>query len=72
MVEKLEAEDVCKEEMSPEHVSALANYFVSLPSEAAMKLWTVISTAGVQDNVIQFHSANDGIVGSHLSKILGA
>jgi hypothetical protein len=37
-----------------------------------MKLWTVLSTAGVQDNVVKFHSANDGIVGSHLSKILGA
>jgi len=37
-----------------------------------MKLWSVISTAGVQDNVIKFHGANDGIVGSHLSKILGA
>jgi alkaline phosphatase D len=72
MVEKIEAEEVCKEDLSDEHVSALAEYFVDLPSEAAMKLWSVISTAGVQDNVIKFHGANDGIVGSHLSKILGA
>jgi MoxR-like ATPase len=72
MVEKIEAEEICKEDLSADHVSALAEYFVGLPSEAAMKLWTVISTAGVQDNVVKFHSANDGIVGSHLSKILGA
>ena len=72
MVEKIEAEEVCKADLSSEHVSALADYFVDLPSEAAMKLWSVISTAGVQDNVIKFHSANDGIVGTHLSKILGA
>ena len=72
MVEKLEAEEICKEEMDVDQISNLANYFITLPSEAAMKLWTVISTAGVQDNVIKFHSANDGIVGGHLSKILGA
>jgi len=72
MIEKIEAEEVCKAEISPDHINNLANYFVSLPSEAAMKLWTVLSTAGVQDNVIKFHSANDGIVGGHLSKILGA
>ena len=72
MIEKIEAEEVCKAEISPDHINNLASYFVSLPSEAAMKLWTVLSTAGVQDNVIKFHSANDGIVGGHLSKILGA
>ena len=72
MIEKLEAEDVCKAEISDDHINNLANYFVSLPSEAAMKLWSVLSTGGVQQNVINFHSANDGVVGSHLSKILGA
>ena len=72
MIEKLESEEVCKSDLSDDHISNLANYFVSLPSEAAMKLWTVLSTAGVQDNVVKFHGANDGIVGSHLSKILGA
>jgi len=72
MIEKVDAEDVCKEELSAEDISNLASYFVSLPSEAAMKLWTVLSTAGIQDNVIKFHSANGGVVGSHLSKILGA
>ena len=72
MIEKVEAEEICKAEFSDAHVNNLAEYFVSLPSEAAMKLWSVISQAGVQENVVKFHGANDGAVGSHLSKILGA
>ena len=72
LVEKIEAEEVCKSELTDDQVSHLANYFVTLPSEAAMKLWGVISQGGVQDNVVKFHGANGGAVGSHLSKILGA
>ena len=72
LVEKIEAEEVCKTELNDIQVANLANYFVTLPSEAAMKLWGVISQGGVQDNVVKFHGANDGAVGSHLSKILGA
>ena len=72
MIEKVEAEEILKAEISEEHLVNLANYFVTLPSEAAMKLWSVISQAGVQENVVKFHGANDGAVGAHLSKILGA
>ena len=72
MIEKMDAEEVLKAEISDDHLVNLANYFVMLPSEAAMKLWSVISQAGVQENVVKFHGANDGAVGAHLSKILGA
>ena len=72
MIEKVEAEEILKAELSDDHLINLANYFVTLPSEAAMKLWSVISQAGVQENVVKFHGANDGAVGAHLSKILGA
>ena len=72
MIEKVEAEEILKAEISEEHLVNLANYFVTLPSEAAMKLWGVISQAGVQENVVKFHGANEGAVGAHLSKILGA
>ncbi len=72
LIEKIEAEETCKSELTDDQVSHLANYFVTLPSEAAMKLWGVISQGGVQDNVVKFHGANGGAVGSHLSKILGA
>ena len=72
MIEKVEAEDICKKELSTEEVTNLANYFITLPSEAAMKLWGVISLGGVQQNVVNFHGSNKRVVGSHLSKILGA
>jgi hypothetical protein len=72
LIEKVEAEETCKSELTDDQVSHLATYFVTLPSEAAMKLWGVISQGGVQDNVVKFHGANGGAVGSHLSKILGA
>jgi MoxR-like ATPase len=72
MIEKVDAEDICKKELSEEEIGNLANYFITLPSEAAMKLWGAISQGGVQQNVVSFHGANKGVVGSHLSKILGA
>ncbi len=72
MIEKVEAEETCKTALSAEQVEHLAAYFVTLPSEAAMKLWGVISQGGIQDNVVKFHGANGGAVGTHLSKILGA
>jgi len=72
MIEKLDAVDACNEELSKEQIENLANYFVSLPSEAAMKLWGVISDATCQDNVVNFHQAGGGVVGNHLSEILGA
>ena len=72
MIEKLEAEEICKKELSDEEIANLANYFITLPSEAAMKLWGVISQGGIQQNVVNFHGSNNGAVGSHLSKILGA
>jgi hypothetical protein len=72
MIEKVEAEEICQKELSEEAVANLANYFITLPSEAAMKLWGVISQGGIQQNVVNFHGANKGAVGTHLSKILGA
>ena len=71
MVEKFDSEALAIAPMSDEHLGNLSAYFITLPSEAAMKLWTVISTAGCQANVIKFHKGRDGAVGAFLSKILG-
>ena len=71
MITKLENEGVCKEDMTDEQVSALGEYFVSMPSEASMKLWQVISMAGNQPLTIKFHATNKGEVGRYLSQILG-
>ena len=62
LVEKLESSEILKEKLSDEHVQALTNYFVKLPSEVAMKFWQVIGRLN-QDNAISLHksSSSDGI-----------
>jgi hypothetical protein len=60
--------------LSTEKITNLANYFVNLPSEVAMKLWTVIGDTDNIDNVIALHKAQttDGtLVSDHLVEILG-
>ena len=74
LIEKLDASGVCKQELKEDKLENLARYFVSLPSEAAMKLWNVLAGENsVQANVINFHKSQiDGAsVGAHLAKILG-
>ena len=74
MIEKIDAEDALNRELPDNHIQNLAAYFVSVPSEAAMKLWGIISEAGFNDNVMKFHSAKvgDTTVGAQMCKILGA
>lgn len=71
LIEKLEASERCKE-LNEDENQNLASYFVNLPSEAAMKLWGVISQQAGQ-NVVSFHGAQakDGkSVGEFLGEIL--
>ena len=56
LVEKMEASGVLDEALSDEQVANLATYFVTLPSEVAMKLWTVVGQAN-QDNAIALHGS---------------
>ena len=61
LVEKFEASSVFEEALPQEQIANIAKYFVSLPSEVAMKLWTVIGQAN-QDNAISLHGAEvDGV-----------
>ena len=74
MIEKFEASEVFKAELSDERITNLANYFVQLPSEVAMKLWTVLGDADVIDNVVRLHQAETASgtkVSEHLVEILG-
>jgi hypothetical protein len=74
MIEKFEASNVFTETLTEDQVSNLANYFVSLPSEVAMKLWTVLGDTDNIDNVVALHKAEaaDGRrVSEHLVEILG-
>ena len=61
LIEKMEASERFKSKLDDSAVQNLSDYFVSLPSEAAMKLWTVIGN-GDNENVISLHksTASDG------------
>lgn len=61
LIEKIEASDVFVSVLEEKQIQNLANYFVTLPSEPAMKLWTAIGK-GANENVIALHKskADDG------------
>jgi len=71
LIEKMEAAETFKAALNEEQVQNLANYFVALPSEAAMKLWQVLGT-GDNANVIALHKAEtpDGKVSSRMVEML--
>jgi MoxR-like ATPase len=54
LVEKMETKDIFAVALSEERVENLARYFMTVPSEVGMKLWTVLGQ-GVNENVIAFH-----------------
>ena len=54
LVEKMEAEKTFTEKLTEEQVANLAAYFVTLPSEIAMKLWTVMGEGDI-DNTVALH-----------------
>jgi len=60
LIEKMEAEGTCKRKLNEVEIKNLVTFFCRMPSEAAMKLWSVVSTAGVQDNVLNLHSNGAG------------
>ena len=74
MIEKLKAEEVFKQLMTPEEIQSLANYIVVVPSEPAMLLWETISLEGNnQQNVVNLHMAEASSgqnVGGYLTQIL--
>ena len=71
IVEKMEVEERFKDELPEEQIQNLARWFVTLPSEVAMKLWTVLGN-GSHENTIKLHQSEvDGRpVSSYLVEIL--
>jgi hypothetical protein len=61
LIQKMESSNQFAMVMTDEQVQNLATYFVTLPSEAAMLLWTALGK-GAQENVIKLHksSSEDG------------
>ena len=60
LVEKMEASEVFKTELTEEQVGNLARYFLTLPSEVAMKLWTVLGLGELQNTVALHQAEVDG------------
>ncbi len=74
MIEKFEASKIFIDELDATQIKNLSNYFVALPSEIAMKLWTVLGDADNINNVVALHKSttSDGTrVSDHLVEILG-
>ena len=71
-VEKMEAKGTFSEELSDAQIQNLVDYFVMLPSEVAMKLFTVIGNAGEngQQNVIKLHGSTTRTCGRQFSRII--
>ena len=71
MIDKFEASDCFKAELEQDKMNNLARYFITLPSEVAMKLWSVLGNGDI-NNTIKLHQAEvDGeSVSDYLVKIL--
>ena len=71
LVEKMEAEKVFETELPEAQVANLAAYFVTLPSEVAMRLWAVMGEGEIQNTVSLHQSEVEGIaVSSFLVELL--
>jgi len=58
MIDKLEAKDLFKATLSDKQIGNLANYLQLIPSEVAMKLWTVMGADGMDvQNIVNLHQS---------------
>ncbi len=71
IIDKFEAEETFHNELDQELVNNLARYFVMLPSEVAMKLWTVMGKGDVNNTVKLHKSEVDGeSVSKHFVRLI--
>ena len=57
LVEKLEASALLESPLASSQIQNLADWFVTLPSEVAMKLFAAIGATADSSNVIALHGA---------------
>ena len=71
LIDKFEGAESFKDELPQSQINNLARYFVMLPSEVAMKLWSVLGS-GALNNTIKLHQSEvDGnSVSEYLVQIL--
>ena len=55
LVEKMDASDTFKEDLSEAQADNVGAYFVTLPSEIAMKLWESVARSENQHNIVALH-----------------
>ena len=75
LVEKMEANATFKEALPDEQIQNLAAYFLELPSEVAMKLWTVMGQPDNNlTNTIRLHQSKVGevVISSRMVQMLKA
>ena len=71
LVEKMESTEVFKNQLPAEQINNLAAYFLTLPSEVAMKLWTVLGDGHIDNTVALHQSVVDGVpVAGHIVTLL--
>jgi midasin (ATPase involved in ribosome maturation) len=71
LIDKFEAAECFKEELEQDQVDNLARYFITLPSEVAMKLWSVLGNGEINNTIKLHQSQVDGeSVSDYLVKIL--
>ena len=73
LIQKMKEQKVFDSAMNDTRLQNLADYFVSLPSEIAMTIWTNIGQAKVAENITGFHGAttSDGAkVNLHIVKLM--
>ena len=71
IIDKFEAEETFKDELPQDQIDNLARYFIMLPSEVAMKLWTVMGKGEVNNTVKLHKSEVDGeSVSKHFVRLI--
>ena len=74
LVEKFEASEFIESTLSPSQIQNLADWFIDLPSEIGMKLFSAIGAAGSNDNIVNLHGATASsgkVVQEHIVEIVG-
>lgn len=71
LIDKIESKGLLANKLPKDQLENLARYFVSLPSEAAMKMWHLLGK-GLVDNTTAFHqvTVNGASPSKYLSEIL--
>jgi hypothetical protein len=71
LIEKVGASGLIEAGLEEDQLTALGKYFITIPGEAAMKLWNTVAAAD-KEATIKLHGVEvDGTkVGDHLTELL--